>query len=796
MISRDRAKNHGMSGDSSPVTTNFSEVEPEKENIKPIPQGRSVRKLAQISHTDHFKLKQKRAKERIDLQNHLLPEYLSTLDDPLDPYLHYLSWIRENFPKGDSSGELIKVLEKTTHDFKDDDYYKNEIRYFKVWLEYIKFSDTPRDIYTYLSRKGIGSRLSIFYENYAKYLEENEEYESASRLYQKGLKIRARPMAKLQKAYQSFLERKAKWDEELTETMGSVKTSKPTSLSRQRKFLVFKDNDDNEETNTVSSFDSTRLLHSIAVEQKENKCAASSFQGEKIPQSTNASTTKRAKKFTVYQDSKAPKYPVTKTMKTAGNKTIKYDFNFDLFFPLKEEPRSIYEVLTLMMRRKKKVLKRKAIFEDLDDTGSTITSTNSVKRQRLSTTPSSRRTTGLSSSLMLGAFNDDGDSTKLTKSPTLTYFSKQAHEEILEMFNQSITPTTKNVSKPIRDEDKSEDDNTGSFSSLSLSPLMISLDRIVNPFSLEERKRLLQDIKPKLEKKAGYHNVDTQMVFDSPPCQVSIGAEKYQVTYLSKDQDSTYLTGGNYTIKRSKKSLCWNYHILTSLADKMLNHRFDGTKYFQYTGGSYLILKQPTTATFSQLIRIISLVSEENRESLSAYFTVQMLQQILNLHSAGYLHCGISPSTGLISFNETLAKRELSYKDISMGGLENAVDLSMYGKDVHYTGEPSELSNGLMSFINKDSWKYEPDYIALAGMIHMLMTGLPLNSHKIHVTKGWNNQIWMKLFGLLIESKKKSVQPQLETIMHQMEQLVRVTANPRHLIDEVQVLNEALTTEG
>lgn len=53
-------------------------------------------------------------------------------------FLHcisYIIWTSENFPKGGK--DLANLLERCMTTFKDQERYKNDERYAKVWLRYV-----------------------------------------------------------------------------------------------------------------------------------------------------------------------------------------------------------------------------------------------------------------------------------------------------------------------------------------------------------------------------------------------------------------------------------------------------------------------------------------------------------------------------------------------------------------------------------------------------------------------------------------------------------------------------------
>lgn len=346
--------------------TDFGSLSMDKENILPIPQGRSASKLSELINTDSNVLQSQLAEQRLKFEKNLDPQFLQDLDDPLDSYLQYIKWIRENYRSGNTHESLlIQVLERTTHDFKDDDYYKNEIRYFKVWLEYITYSDHPGDVFNYLFKKKIGSDLSLFYENYSLFFELNDQWEKAEEILKLGLSIKARPLPRLSKSYDEFLTRRSsKTAKEkprlagLSNPGGTGLTSQVHSKKEESKIKIFRDAPSNSDSKFLRNNDTDggsdnffSHINEIRHSKKENIINPTSWKGETLKNS--GKTLKEASKIEVFDD-KSNQYPITNTLKHQDGKHFEtFDFNFDLFMPdsSANNPRSMIEVL-LMFHQK------------------------------------------------------------------------------------------------------------------------------------------------------------------------------------------------------------------------------------------------------------------------------------------------------------------------------------------------------------------------------------------------------------------------------------------------------------
>ncbi|KAF3928240.1 hypothetical protein AA313_de0207631 [Arthrobotrys entomopaga] len=187
----------------------LSIIEAQKENIVALPGGRSARALAQsiLASEDTETQNLEHAAAREAFENEL--KTADELDDPLDPYLRYVKWIQEVYTAG--GGRLLeRTLYRATHKFEDSPEFKNDARYLKLWMTWIQtYSDAPRESFAFLARKGIGSGLALYYEEFAAYLESQNRKAQAEEIYEMGIQRNARPVERLRRKYDEFVARLA-----------------------------------------------------------------------------------------------------------------------------------------------------------------------------------------------------------------------------------------------------------------------------------------------------------------------------------------------------------------------------------------------------------------------------------------------------------------------------------------------------------------------------------------------------------------------------------------------------------
>ncbi|KAI1383282.1 Mad3/BUB1 homology region 1-domain-containing protein [Hypoxylon trugodes] len=197
----------------------FDIIEGQKENIQSLPGGRSAKKLAEVfSPSPLHKLNTPTPTDTKNINDCIRAEYeeelanISESDDPLDVFDRYVRWTFDAYPSAQATpqSQLHTLLERATKAFIGSAQYKNDPRYLKLWLHYIRFfSDSPRETYVFLSRHNIGEGLALFYEEYAAWLESAGRWAQAEEVYKLGIEREARPVQRLVRKFGEFEQRRA-----------------------------------------------------------------------------------------------------------------------------------------------------------------------------------------------------------------------------------------------------------------------------------------------------------------------------------------------------------------------------------------------------------------------------------------------------------------------------------------------------------------------------------------------------------------------------------------------------------
>ncbi|KAI0483028.1 hypothetical protein GGR56DRAFT_686193 [Xylariaceae sp. FL0804] len=196
----------------------FDVIEGQKENIQSLPGGRSAKKLAEVfSPSPLQQLATPNPSDTKNINDCIRAEYdaevanLSESDDPLDVFDRYVRWTFDAYPSAQATpqSQLHTLLERATKAFIGAPQYRNDPRYLRLWLHYVRlFSDSPRETFVFLSRHGIGEGLALFYEEYAAWLEGAGRWGQADEVYRLGVEREARPVQRLARKHGEFAARR------------------------------------------------------------------------------------------------------------------------------------------------------------------------------------------------------------------------------------------------------------------------------------------------------------------------------------------------------------------------------------------------------------------------------------------------------------------------------------------------------------------------------------------------------------------------------------------------------------
>lgn len=505
-------------------------IEQQKENIIPLPGGRPASKLvanfnsASKSHND-FKEQQKKQRDQFEVKIQQFDE----LDDPLQVYIDYIKWTHDNFPQGSNTESgLLSLLERCTSCFRDILYYKNDPRYLKVWMEYANYSDAPREIFIYLSKKEIGNQLALYYEEFARFLEVTGKLNDARLIYEMGVEVNARPLTRLMRSFHQFEERMSTRDTQEVSPSSirnalSVKKGDSISMGdgyndtkksrKKQKLQVYNDEGLNDGMQSLRDvlLDTSGLkeLGSIKTRIKENVLSAKPWQGEIIKQKTEAS--RPESRFEVFRDEEQIEkneimhdkednlhYTI---IRQPGKNVEKVSVNMDLVYPSPDEEYCFEEILAMTRRFSKinvnnqpslpivtnidaqKYENNDDIFESRNENNNYEERTKPYTKDEIVKIPLNdenvdhslpHRDDSIEHTFTLPLKSDSNLSPERHRpnSPTMTMFSRLATNEVYNMFNDAAD----NLTTDDELDNKSEQENTTNYDEFVTETIQVPKD--------------------------------------------------------------------------------------------------------------------------------------------------------------------------------------------------------------------------------------------------------------------------------------------------------------------------------
>lgn len=286
------------------------EWELSKENVQPLKEGRNVEKLnASLKARVEGPMKSKISEEHRKMVE-AIDAY--TGNDPLQPWIECIKWVKEAYPSGGSQSRLLQLLELCVRTFCKDVRYADDIRYLKVWMDYADRCTNPREIYSFLEENNIGQQHALFYEYCGRFWEQQQKFTQAKAIYEFGMARKAQPLNSLKTAHTRFLQRAltlsiakdeaqsppapgqpgrafgtqiaglTQGHPQQTRKINSSKLDRGTS----QQFSVFVDTD--LQSNLSAHRPSGSKFTSEMEKNKENIQRASKWTGVKVPQATTA----------------------------------------------------------------------------------------------------------------------------------------------------------------------------------------------------------------------------------------------------------------------------------------------------------------------------------------------------------------------------------------------------------------------------------------------------------------------------------------------------------------------------
>lgn len=691
---------------------NALDIEPYKENITPLPGGRSVKKLSP-------RPKNVLSLERAELESKLSAE----LDDPIQPYIEYIRWYHDNYPSDSDSG-LLLILERCTAVFSGHLQYRNDARYLKVWLEYARYSDNQVDVFIYLAKKEIGCELALYYEEFSKVLIGLGRLSDARAVFETGIRRGARPLTRITRVFKNFemaypvgassAEPSSNVMNVLTtlSSSGTFESISAPQTAPKRKISVFADVEEPKLATVFEKADPSAKLGGLNGGHKENIITSTSWSGKTMSSSQ--------------PEVKRPKIQVYRDVNVKPKRTERVEVNLNILYG--EEEMCLGEMLMYMRTQNNEAPKQQIVPQKIPEL---VPETRELER---------------------------------VPSPTITFYSKIANQEVASMFNSvaDLGDDTTNFRDTIRDD-------TTNFTFTTTKELGA---KFVDPFLSSTQAALLADLKPSLDTYEGYHQFDSDqgslanlkphksIILDKPiTIKRELGKGGFGYVYLIE------MEGDYKAMKVESISSSWEFYILNQV-HRRLNL---GTRVVKpeclhmFQDESYLILNYLNQGTLLDVVNSYKQTNEPVEEILCIFFTIELLKIVEELHRNDIIHGDLKADNCMIQFQDTFNITDQYNEEwgpqVVLIDFGRAIDLTLYPEGVEFMSnfKPDEQDCPQMN--NNQSWTFEADYYGIAAILHTLLFGDYIKIQKLEngkyklkntLKRYWQLHLWQPLFNILL----------------------------------------------
>jgi checkpoint serine/threonine-protein kinase len=169
-------------------------------------------------------------------------------------------------------------------------------------------------------------------------------------------------------------------------------------------------------------------------------------------------------------------------------------------------------------------------------------------------------------------------------------------------------------------------------------------------------------------------------------------------------------------------------------------------------------------------------------EALAAFYAIELLRAVENLHAAGVVHAALQPQCVFLRGGDEGEWTEWApgaggiwrSKGLRVGNLSNAIDLQAYPKAASFTADAKDAAGAAWgALLNGQSWTRQPDLLGLADIVHWLVFGealsvAPSAGGQRAPTKplpaGWNAKLWGALLATLLNEAAPSLRALRESL--------------------------------
>lgn len=754
-------------------------------------------------------------------------------DDPLLPWLRCVKWVRATFSHDTQNIYIKKLLETCTATFQNDDKYRNDIRYLKLWIFYADSSQDFDQVYSTMEEKGIGRFHSLFYEAYAIYLELQSKLVQANAIYLLGLSRQAQPYSRLKNMYAHFLDR-------MTElvTTTAREAQKCENLVDKGSCSPFKDSDICNKmvqislpTSDVKSFKDGELRQTGSWKKR------SSSHGMQPEYSTENIGGKRCEHELGDKLNKSTCSCASLVELDSEKKGSEETISIKLS---KNRAQALSEAIIVENRQKKR---RRSSFTDCRNSTSLnlgVTSEDEVLGDGGNAQPNNTMWPVVSSSpIGLSKNASDGHNNNVHP-PTVegigvpdadVYKSefriRSSENPEDKLYSQESTNSVHLVNTKRDSDDEKEDCHLTILHPCSevAANGFESLDKDLNENESENSSRnkglnpwannvicdLLKLLKKQMLMFNGY-NASTKN-YNGKACLSSLrnaarnkvlnlGGTKYHIKGCSGEGAFAQVyrahidgcTDDTVALKIQRPACPWEFYMYRQLDERILTDERSSFgsawKVHLYSDCSILVCDYLEHGTLQDVINSYLVIGQCMDEVLCIYYTIEMLRMLETLHSVGLIHGDVKPDNLLIRYvsndisDEWSPRRTGQWKNQGLCLIDwgRGIDMTLFPSGTEFKADSRTSGFRCIEMQENRPWTFQVDTYGLCSIVHMMLHGSYMELVKRTDPAGdclyhpkaafkryWNGGLWKKLFMTLLNVKSCQENPDLSILRKEFE---------------------------
>ncbi|XP_024893352.1 mitotic checkpoint serine/threonine-protein kinase BUB1-like isoform X1 [Temnothorax curvispinosus] len=316
--------------------------------------------------------------------------------------------------------------------------------------------------------------------------------------------------------------------------------------------------------------------------------------------------------------------------------------------------------------------------------------------------------------------------------------------------------------------------------------------RDINPFDKNLIAGLLKKIKfPQPHHADGYKRIDADLNKLLPSelsTTITLDTEAYDLKKcLGKGKYGTVFkavnlqTGETVALKTQRPAWVWEYYIVREIKTRLTNPHMlrgfmDVTMAYVANNGSVLVSEYSKYETLSSVTEQIKIVcgGKPLMETLSIFFTIEMLQIVEYLHKCQIIHGDIKPDNFLLMRLPTQDVRPT----IQLIDFGSSIDMKLLPENTTFT---QVIKTGDFSCIEMQTgrpWTYQTDLYCLAATSHYLLFGNNMRVSNIDgrwfiaskLPRYTKKAAWEQFFTELLNIESCEKMPDLAKLRNMMEE--------------------------